>query len=112
MTRTEIEAVVRGLSPAMRKALLWLPADGSWKDHRRGEGKNGGISSTSLSCLKERIIGDPRKAPAVLAKLADHKFNAGEKECGQIWRNCIYRLTPLGLTVRNHLKAPQEDQPC
>lgn len=27
--------VAKGLTPAMRRAVLWCAGDGSWRDHRR-----------------------------------------------------------------------------
>ena len=96
--------VAKGLSPAMRRAVLWCHSSGEWKDHRRKANSNDGVSETSLGVLEKRIVGDPRKRVAEIYTLVEHQFNAGEKEHGTVWRNTRYRLTPLGLLVRKHLE--------
>ena len=73
MTRTEIEAVVRGLTKAQREALMrgyLVHGRGMWPLHN--------------------VMVDKGLFP----------------------RGHYHPPTDLGLTVRNHLKATQEDQPC
>lgn len=89
------------LSAPQRKAVLWLPADGSSKDHRRVTGANDGISNTTLGSLKERIVGTK------IYRLVQYSFNTGAREKGQVWKNDEYRLTPLGLAVRAELERGQ-----
>lgn len=106
---TEAERIAVGLTEAQRRAILWLPEDGSWKDHRRVPRANGGVSSSTLLFLKERRIGNPKKRVAQIYCLTESSFNAGEKERGQMWRNNVYRLTPLGLEVRRILEQSHDD---
>lgn len=101
---TDIEQIASKLTDAQRRALLWLPADGSWRDHRRLPKANDGVSETSLWHLLSKTIGNPKKQIATTWSLAVHDFNSGEKEHRQMWRNTRWKLTPLGVAVRAHLK--------
>jgi len=101
---TNIDQLIAGLSEAQKRAVLWLPADGSRKDHRRGGGKNYRVSETSLCVLERRVVGDPKKGMATIYTLVEHSFDTGEEECGQMWASMQYWLTPLGLAVRARLQ--------
>jgi hypothetical protein len=100
-----IDTIIAGLSDAQKRAVLWLPADGSKKDHRRGGSKNDRVSETSLYMLDKRVVGDPKKRLATIYTLVEHSLHTGAKEHGQIWANTQYWLTPLGQKVRARLGA-------
>jgi hypothetical protein len=82
MTRTEIEAVVRGLTKAQRECVMSASETigGNmqvWHSHL----------GTIKSVWKKGLCSEP-----------NYRGQAIE--------------APLGLAVRTHLKATQEDQPC
>lgn len=88
---SEVERIARGLSPAQKKALLWLPEDGAFRSvtQRRQE--------VSFYVMKTILHGDPRLAVATMACLCDAKYPPpimGRMQPPE------WRATPLGLAVR------------
>ncbi len=102
---TRAAEIAGRLSEPMKRAVLWLPADGSWRDHRRKPNSNDGVGESSLYNIKERIEGKPDRELAAIYRLAKSDHASGDKERGQIWPNTRWRATPLGLEVRAHLHA-------
>ncbi len=100
MPEQTAEEIARGLTAPMKRAVLWLPPDGSWRDHRRIPKANDGVGESSLHFIKERIIGKPDRQAATIYRLARSDHASGQKERGQIWPNTRWCATPLGLQVR------------
>lgn len=98
---TDPKTIARGLSEPQRRAVLWCPADGSARAHVKGS-----PSEVSFFALTEKIVGDPRKKPAVIFKLIERAN--GYQPINRQWPVAEYRLTPLGLDVRKLLQeTPQ-----
>lgn len=81
---TDAATIARRLTPAQRRALLWLPADGSWRQGLGRENQQNGVTFSRI----------------ILMGLA------AQKVC---WANNprppkTYGATPLGLAVRAELE--------
>jgi hypothetical protein len=99
---TDAEKIAAALTPAQRRALLWLPGDGSWR--ARGKAHKD-ISRTSMYCMADIRHGDPRLMVATVAALCD---GAPPKQVAGRWAADEWRATPLGLAVRAVLKATHD----
>lgn len=99
---SEAEKIARRLSEAQRRALLWLPADGSPREHGRGDPRE-----ASFYALQNRITGDPGRKVATIYSLC--RIGAGQKRPGRIWPPNTWRATPLGLAVRAELLKERDD---
>lgn len=86
LTNAIVEAVAKGLTPAMRRDMLWLPSDGSW----RTEDRNSRFSA--LINLAERTV-----CAGVKAEIAEYDTPSFESFGPTIRK---WRLTKLGLRVR------------
>lgn len=75
---SDAETIARGLSPAQKRALLWLPDDGSWR-------------------LRSGADAPP---PNKFNILKGHGLADGQPIRQGQWN---WRLTPLGLLVRASL---------
>jgi hypothetical protein len=84
MTPTDI---ARGLTPAQRRALLWLPADGTWVAQERGK------HQVSLWVMLRKDFGDPERAACWSAALVRNMATSAASLL-------LWRLTPLGVQVR------------
>ena len=90
-------AIARRLSPAQKRALLWLPANGKFRIWEKG-------SEAPLFVMKDLVIGDPKKRPAVYCCLCE----LGETRVASShdvfrFKRC-WSITPLGLAVRDELQ--------
>lgn len=91
MTPAEIAA---RLTPAQRRALLWLPADGRW------------VSRIHLSLAHgPRSMPGASTAPPLLALLKVGSVEANPTSAVEDWR-----LTPLGAEVRAILAAQEAER--
>lgn len=96
-----VESVAAGLTKAQRKAVMWMNADGSPREHDSTAPRE-----VSFWAIESRTIGDPAKQVAVtysLCRRAD-----GQRKTGCIWPPNTWALTPLGLAVRAHLTASEK----
>lgn len=88
--------VIARLTLAQRRALLWLPADGSWKAQERGQ------HQVSLWAMILKHFGDPERAAcwsvALVRNMATSAASAMQ-----------WRLTPLGREVRAMLAAAAKE---
>ena len=98
MTRTDIEAVVRGLTKAQREALLKPNVDGLAE-----------LSDHQIDKMIQLGLAYEFDIPA-LGGWADDPAAIEMRRLGIAM--VAHTWTPLALAVRNHLKATQEDQPC
>jgi hypothetical protein len=86
---TDINQIAKGLSEGRATALLWLPADGSWSPTRadwRVSGQLMWLSRDDRPLVESKIVG---------------RNGAGNDR--------RWRLSPLGLQVRTHLKGLPND---
>jgi hypothetical protein len=87
------EIIAKHLTPAKRRALLWLPTEGG-RERMKGD-----PSSGTLYGLRSVMKGDPTKQVVMFAILVQSKIGV-TKDKGQIWPNTLWTLTPLGQKVR------------
>ena len=73
------------MTPAQRKALEWLPADGSWKSRT-------GKDAPSLNMLNRMTMAYPQHIES------------------SRWGMCYYRLTPLGQKLREEVLKGDADE--
>lgn len=90
------EDIAASLSEAQRRALLWLPADGTARDHEFRSPRE-----VSFYALAKVIKGDPKREVASIYSLCWLGRNEDRKR--GIWPMPTWGATPLGLAVRSHL---------
>jgi hypothetical protein len=84
--------IARRLSPAQKRALLWLPEDGGARQLN-----NDAPREVSFFVLRQLIIGNPQREVALMAELcrdAPPRFDDGR------WQRGTWSLTHLGTQVR------------
>jgi hypothetical protein len=96
-------AIARRLSPAQRKALLWLPEDGSERQHKKGDPRE--VSFWAMGSL---VWGGPR-GEAVTMEAHLCRRTGADTYNGREWAPAFWRLTPLGLSVRAEVEAMQRE---
>lgn len=94
---TDEERVVKRLTAAQCKALLWCEPTGEPREWPKG-------AETSFYCLANVVVGDPEKELACHYKLV--KRGEGTTKRGY-WPCSTWRLTPLGTRVRTLLQDQQ-----
>ena len=92
MTPAEIAA---RLTAAQKRALLWLPGDGSEIERQKGAPRE-----VSLWAMGNQRIGDPEREAAIVYSLCRHSAPEAAREPGKVWAPLRWRLTPLGREVR------------
>jgi len=95
---SEIERVAKGLTEAQKRAVLWLPANGDWRERRQGD-----IPQTPLWILQNKVNGNPKKSVCICASITERRESAG-RDKGAMWPNTDWRLTPIGRKIRKHLE--------
>jgi hypothetical protein len=88
MTPAEIAA---RLTAAQKRALLWLPGDGSEIERQKGAPRE-----VSLWAMGDERIDNPEREAAIVYSLCRHSA----REPGKVWAPRRWRLTPLGREVR------------
>lgn len=81
---TDIPALIRSLTPAQKRAVMWMRDDGEWKEHESA-------TVRAVQALMRCQMG-----------MVNETVRKGN-------RRYFYRLTPLGLEVRRALE--KETQP-
>lgn len=94
-----ISDIADKLTAAQKRALLWLPEDGSARAWEKG-------AQTPMYCMANWTSGNPEKAVALYAKLCRYSGN-GPPTDKSIWGKPLWRATPLGLSVRAYLQEKQ-----
>lgn len=87
MTTPTIAEIAAGLSEAQRRALSWLPDDGSWSPTRAYWQVAGQIAQFS------------RRSPPLTEKSIVGSNGPGN--------DCRWRLTPIGIQIRDFLREKE-----
>ena len=88
-----VRSAAEKLSKPQRVALLWLPEDGSPREHVKSAPRE-----VSFWAMQRITVGDPSKEIASLYSLCSR--SDGERRPGRFWPAAMWSATPLGLAVR------------
>lgn len=97
----DVNRIIARRSAAQKKALMWLPADGSARTRAKGA-----PSEVSFWAMSNIVEGNPAKEIARMYRLCRHID--GKHQPGRFWPDRMWQLTPLGLAVRQRLQERAE----
>ena len=96
LQRAIVDRIVADLSPAMRAALLWLPADGTRRVRKTGRGALYSVRGRRIAANCEGIL--------VFCGPSDQPARKGS-----VWPPNEWWLTDLGKLVRERVAAKASD---
>ena len=95
MASDDPAAIARRLSPAQRRALLWLPGDGTPREHSKGA-----PPEVSFWCMGSLTWGGKRGHAVTMEAHLCKRTGKDTFTPDQGWSPAYWNATPLGLAVR------------